>query len=44
MKQKDYLIPKCSVLFIESRACVCASQNLVFDSSTEDFDVDLVEY
>jgi hypothetical protein len=44
MKEKDYLPPKCSVLLVEHFSCVCASNGQDITSSTEDFDVDLVEY
>ena len=44
MKENDYFPPKCNVLYIEHVQCICASSNKDTSSSTEDFEIDLVEF
>jgi len=44
MKENDYLPPQCAAIVVAHRYCVCASMNVDFDSSVEDFEVDIVDY
>jgi hypothetical protein len=44
MKENDYLPPKLAAIVVAHQSYVCASMNVDFSTSNEDFKVDIVDY